>query len=69
MNNYERKMKTIMEMYRFCKENKITNFSILVDYARESNEKWFKTICKNEEEVVEMLEDVKISLNNPHRAL
>ena len=55
-------------MYKFCKENKVTEFIELINYAEQNNEKWLRTICKNDEEVKEMLEDVEISLKEPHRA-
>ena len=45
LNNNADKTQTIREMQAYCRQEGITNFAVLMDYARENNDTWYTALC------------------------
>lgn len=41
------RLKAISEMLRYCRENNIISYAILMDYAMEFRYDWFRVLCEN----------------------
>lgn len=44
IERYARRSKLIQEMKQFCRDNKISNYSVFVDYCRSNNKEWFEEL-------------------------
>lgn len=41
---YLKRSEIIQEMKKFCKENRIYNFSVFCEYCRKNNQEWFREL-------------------------